>query len=944
MGPFKVEHQESALPARRIVLAIVILFTIFVIWSVAGQLIWFWLNVEEFGELFIRPVYFEIVGGAILATVAFVRFDFLNRRSLTGWFIQLVITMLRGYGGISQTRIDFKSFKLSPMKFVMWQATKFLLGIMVFRNYVFGMSIYAMSQGWDIGLNHVSRVFSLPFADIPLDGSFAQANVLPMIPALTLFIGPLLSAIGLRLILLIGVTQLGRILTPTVDEASGATALGISWRVASLEGLLSLALFWSMFNSFFSPSVDYNTRYLILGLGAGGVLFGFFFYLDWRYSKGFSTLTRKRAYIRVLSIFLIALATGSLMTINTSIADTRKIERLGPYVAQQIAVNRYLAELDKVKEIPFNFSLNPVSPEEIPKHVDANSDLIGRIRLWDRDGALAKLKPEIGLIPYLDYEDSDILRFNSTLYWASTMKPILPATVRPQDTWYAEHFVYTHAPNGLLMLNAHDGRIMDAGDFFKQRSIYYGEGGLLSTTWAAYPKDRERSDELDGFFYNGRGGVDLNPPLSWIFEFNFFLAHRDETIRLLRYRDVYDRVSNLFPYFEYYFNDTHVDSYPVTDGQNTYYLIPLIVKLDTSKVPWSNNDPLMRHVGYLLVDIYNGDFKIIVLGQDYFSQLFKMLYADYVTEEVPQWLYKQLRYPEELFDWRVSMYNYYHVTDPSSYIVANEFFEVPSGLKTYYMMTQPPGFEKPEFMGLISLELRGALGRNLAGYMVVRNDYPQLGETIFYYQPTNESKIKLLGPTGAIEALEKNAEFASLETLLRQPRIGDNILYRIGDDEVYFIPVYTAGAGGVVTELGVVACVGAVFTGEYYVGLGNTAEEAYRKYLTEVSKIEKAPPQATESLEQRRMTVVNMFKQARVNLVTPTALNPQVSYNEGVVNYTTSSQWNNTKQLLENFISTWKDKTDRILMWQEESNLNFGVLINIDGVVELHYITVNLES
>lgn len=403
-------------------------------------------------------------------------------------------------------------------------------------------------------------------------------------------------------------------------------------------------------------------------------------------------------------------------------------------------------------------------------------------------------------------------------------------------------------------------------------------------------------------------------------------------------------MSNLFPYFEYYFNDTAVDSYPVTDGQNTYYIIPLIVKLNTSKVPWSNNDPLMRHVGYLLVDIYNGDFKIIVLGQDYFSQLFKRLYADYVTEEVPQWLYKQLRYPEELFDWRVSMYNYYHITDPSSYIVANEFFEVPSGLTTYYIMTQPPGFEKPEYMGLISLELRGALGRNLAGYMVVRNDYPQLGETIFYYQPTKESKIKLLGPSGAIEALEKNGEFASLKTLLREPRIGDNILYRIGDDEVYFIPVYTAGAGGIVTELGVIACVGAVFTGEYYVGLGNTAEEAYRKYLAEVSKIEKAPPQATESLEQRRMTVVNTFKQAKVNLLTPKALNPQVSYNEGVVNYTTSSQWNNTKQLLENFISSWKDKTDRILVWQEESNLNFGVLINIDGVVELHYITVNLGS
>jgi len=945
MEYYPVESRQPTLPAKRIVIAIVALFAIFILWSLGSQLIWFWLNMEEFGELFIRPVYFEIVGGVILATLAFVRFDFLNRRSLIWWFIQLIIILFRGYGTIPPGRTDFKTFKLTPTKFVLWQVTKVLLGMLMFRNYIFGMAVYAMSQGWDPGLNLVWGVFRLPFTTPPLDGSFAQANVLPMIPALTLLVGPLLGAVGIRLILLVGVTQLARILTPTVDEASGAVPLGVSWRVASFEGLLSLALLWSMFNSFFSPYIDFNTRYLILGLSVGGALFALFSFMDWRYSRGLSILTRRRVYIRVLSLFLIALVTGSAMAINSSIADTRKIEWLGPYTAQQIAVNRYLAELDKVKEVPLNFSLTPIQPEYISEYVAGNSELLQRIRLWDWGGAFAKLKPEIGLIPYLDYEDSDILRFNGTLYWTSTMKPILPETVRPQDRWYAEHFVYTHAPNGLLILDAHDGRIMETGNFFQQRRIYYGEGGLLSTTWAAYPKDRERSDELDNFFYDGRGGVDLNPPLSWIFEFNFFLAYRDKTIRLLRYRDIYDRMSLLFPYFEYYFGDRPVDIFPVTDGVNTYYIAPLIVELETNKVPWSNNNPLMRLVGYILVDIYNGDLKVIVLGQDYFSQLFKMLYKDYLTEEVPQWLYKQVRYPEELFTWRVSMYNYYHIKDPATYIVAKEFLEIPSGLVTYYIMTQPPGFDRPEFMGLLSLELRGALGRNLAGYMVVRNDYPQLGETIFYYQPMQEARVKLLGPTGAVEALEKYAEFASLKTLLRQPRTGDNILYRIGEHEVYFIPVYTAGAGGVVTELGVVACVGAVFTGEYYVGLGSTAEEAYGKYLAEVSKIEKPPPpEPTEDLQQRRTNLLNIFKEANITLATPEALNPHTSYIEGKANYTTSNQWNSTRLLLENFISDWAVKTDKILMWQKESTLNFGALINVEGIVELHYVTVNLET
>ncbi|MGQ9543385.1 MAG: UPF0182 family protein [Candidatus Bathyarchaeia archaeon] len=943
MEYYRSEHVGTT-PARKILIAIIIIFATFIVWSLGSQMIWFWLNFEEFGELFIIPVYLELIGGVILATIAFVRLDFITRRSLTWWFIQLIINLFKGYGTIPTGRIDFKTFKLPPGRFVMWQATKALLGMFLFRDYIFGMAVYATLQGWDPGLSNVLGVFKLPFTNPTLEGSLARSEVIPLIPSLTMIVGPLLGAVGIRLLILVGLTQLARIFTPTVEEAAGATPVGLSWRIAALEGLTSIALFWTMLNNFFSPNMDFNTRYLIMGLGIAGAVLAIFSFTDWRYSKGFSTLTRRRIYIRVLSLFLIVLITGSVTTINSSIADTRKIEWLGPYIAQQITVNRYLAELDQVKEVPLNFTLTPVSQGTIASYAASNRILLDKIRLWDWEAAYAKLKPEIGLIPYLDYEDSDIIRFNGTLYWASTMKPILPKTVKPQDRWYAEHLVYTHAPDGLLMLNAHDGRIIETSSFFKQRRIYYGEGGLFSTTWAAYPKDRDRSDELDGFFYNGRGGVDIHPPWSWIFEFNFFLAYREKTIHLIRYRDIYDRVSILLPYFEYYFAGKTIDIFPVTDGVNTYYMVPLIVRLNTNKVPWSNNNPLMRLVGYVLVDTYNGDMKIMVLGRDYFSLLFKTIYRDYVTEEVPEWLHKQARYPEELFNWRVSMYNYYHIKDPATYIVAKEFLEVPVGLETYYIMTQPPGFEEPEFMGLLSLELRGALGRNLAGYMVVRNDYPNLGETIFYYQPLKESRVKLLGPTGAIEALEKNPEFAQLKTLLRQPRIGDNILYRIGDHEVYFIPIYTAGAGGVVAELGVVACVGAVFTGEYYVGLGKTAQEAYMKYLAEVYKIEKPQPKPVEDLEQRRMNVINIFKQANISLATPKSLNPHISYLEGVTDYTSKEQWNSTRKLLEDFIAEWATGADKTLMWQENSKLNFGVLINVKGIVELHYISVNLET
>src|SRR3989304_4656890 len=175
---------------------------------------------------------------------------------------------------------------------------------------------------------------------------------------------------------------------------------------------------------------------------------------------------------------------------------------------------------------------------------------------------------------------------------------------------------------------------------------------------------------------------------------------------------------------------------------------------------------------------------------------------------MPELFKSQARYPEELYEWRVSIFNFYHVTDPATFISAKEFFVIPEGLDTYYVIAKPLGFDNPEFVGLLSLELRGAAGRNLAGYMVVRNDPPHFGEMTFY-AVSLESPIKLLGPTGVREALERNPDFATLRTLLRTPRVGDNILYRVGDHDVYFLPVYTASGGGVVTQIGTIAAVGA---------------------------------------------------------------------------------------------------------------------------------------
>ena len=695
---------------------------------------------------------------------------------------------------------------------------------------------------------------------------------------------------------------------------------------------------------FFTDTIDYNTRYAIGGTFViGAALIAFSIYDKMR-AKVLTHMFKRDVYIRVISIIAIALVVGIAMGVNNSVADAKKIEYLGPYTAQQIGVNRYLGELDLIIENTHEVNIPTVNPNIIDQYVDDNDDVLSKIRVWDWNAAFAKLKPEIGLIPYVDFEDNDILRFNDKLYWTASMKPVLPSSVSLENQWYNEHLVYTHVPDGFLTLEATDGQIVDSSELFSQRAIYYGEGGLLDETWSGYPVNRVESAELAGAKYDGSGGVDVPPPLSWIFEPNFLLSYPGESVHILRYKDVNERMQVLYPYFLYNLFGKELDSYPVTDGANTYWLVPLIVGFDTRDIPYTAGNPYLRLAGYGLVDTYNGDISLIKYGDDFFSEMMMNQYADDIIP-TPDWLEEQIRYPEELFNWKTEMYNIYHVTDVETFIQANEFYEIPRGLDTYYVEAKPPGFEEPEFVGLLSLELRGSQGRNLAGYMVVENDLSNLGKMQFYEVPL-DSATKLLGPTSVREALDRDPDFAQLKTLLRNPRIGDNILYRVGEHDTYFIPVYTAGAGGVVAQLGTIAAVGAGFTGEYYVGLGETQEQAFEAYLQKLSGIVPTSRNGADVVQldkdERIEKVMSIFDEKGLVLTKPTSLQIPISFLEGEIVFYTEADLEDTENMISEFVKDHLGSSTRILMWEEESVIYLGSVKLVDGVAELHYISIQV--
>ena len=925
------------------IIAIIIIATFVV---VGHQGIIMLMNVEEFADLFTTPLYFSLISGLILAAIALVRVNVVRRASI-GWYVLqtfLGFMSRQGTNASAQTIPLFGEFKISGVQFVLWQITKVLLFGAFFANLMFGFSVVYLIDGNDLGIDNIPTIFSLPFVTPPTDHSYATEKVVPMIPALLVLVPPLLGAIGTRLLLYIGVHHIISTITAFIHDSTEGKPKYLSY-VSTLEAVIGIGVLWAGFNMFFGNTIDYNTKYAIGGTLVVGFALIAFSFLDRMRSRILTHMLKRDVYIRIITIVVIALIVGIAMSVNNSVADAKKIEYLGPYNAQQIGVNRYLGELDLVEEHIHDVTLNSISPNNISNYVDENMDVLDGIRVWDWQAAFAKLKPEIGLIPYVTFEDNDILRFDDKLYWTASMAPILPSSVSLENRWYNEHLVYTHVPEGFLTLEATDGSIVDSSELFPQRKIYYGEGGLLDTTWSGYPTNREgNTAELNNESYTGMGGLDIAPPISWIFEPNFMISYPGDSIHVMRYKDVNERMSTLYPYFLFNLFGKELDSLPVTDGKNTYWLVPLIIGYDTSNIPWSVGNPYLRLAGYGLVDTYDGDIQLIQHGDDFFTDMFMTQYQDKVIE-MPEWLEKQIRYPQELFNWKTEMYNIYHVTDVDTFIQANEFYEIPRGLDTYYIEAKPPGFEEPEFVGLLSLELRGSQGRNLAGYMVVENDTPNLGKMQFYEVPI-DSDTKLLGPTSVREALDRDPDFAQLKTLLRNPRIGDNILYRVGEHDTYFIPVYTAGAGGVVAQLGTIAAVGAAFTGEYYVGLGDTQESAFEAYLQKLSGI--APTSSVTSngvsmimdKTAREDAIMSVFEEKEIQLITPTNIQIPLSFSIGDIAFYSKADLESTTELITKFIDEAGAK--RILMWEVEDTINFGYLKVVDNVTELHYIAIEV--
>jgi hypothetical protein len=79
--------------------------------------------------------------------------------------------------------------------------------------------------------------------------------------------------------------------------------------------------------------------------------------------------------------------------------------------------------------------------------------------------------------------------------------------------------------------------------------------------------------------------------------------------------------------------------------------------------------------------------------------------------------------------------------------------------------------------------------------------------------------------------------------------------------------------------------------------------------------------------------------------VEPREINPDLVFLEGNTTYLSTVHWEQAQSLVESFIENWGAEASgaRIMTWRQDRTVNYGVLVNVQGVVEMHYIVIFFE-
>jgi hypothetical protein len=507
--------------------------------------------------------------------------------------------------------------------------------------------------------------------------------------------------------------------------------------------------------------------------------------------------------------------------------EPSELAREKPYIEHNIRFTRLAFGLDQIeeKDIPVE-----VAPTE--QDITQNDATVNNIRLWDYRPLKDTYNQIQSIRLYYDFVDIDVDRYiidgsyRQVMLGARELSPErLPSEAQ---TWLNRRLVYTHG-YGVAMSPANEITkeglpklwIKDVPPIGKikieQPGIYFGEktNEYVIVGSAVEEFDYPKGDANVFTQHTGKNGIKLSSfirklAFAWELGDINILISRELTpgSQLLYRRNIQERVQHIAPFLK-----LDSDPYIVIDQGKLFWIQDAYTVSD--RYPYSQ--PTSEGINYIrnsvkvVTNAYDGSITFYLIDpEDALVNTYAAIFPTLFTpiEAMPESLRAHLRYPQDLFQIQVSMYQTYHMQDPRVFYNKEDLWTIPvetyadaeRPMEPYYVIMRLPGEEKEEF--ILMLPFTPTQKDNMITWLAARSDGEKYGRLIAYNFP----KDKLIYGPRQIEArIDQDPVISSQLTLWGQKGSqvirGNLLVIPIEQSILYVEPVYLKAERGQLPEL-----------------------------------------------------------------------------------------------------------------------------------------------
>ena len=507
--------------------------------------------------------------------------------------------------------------------------------------------------------------------------------------------------------------------------------------------------------------------------------------------------------------------------------EPNELTRETPYIEHNIQLTRLAFGLDRIEEKDIPVEVAP-SEEDIAR----NSATINNIRLWDYRPLKDTYNQIQSIRLYYDFNDIDVDRYQIEGNYRQVLlgaRELSPEKLAAQaQTWINRRLQFTHGygvamsptnevtEQGLPNLWVKD--VPPVGMIEVTRpEIYFGEktGDYVIVNTGVEEFDYPKGDTNVYTEYEAESGIKLN---SFIRKLAFAWELGDINIlisgeltaesQLLYRRNIQQRVQHIAPFLK-----LDSDPYVVINDGKLFWIQDAYTVSD--RYPYSQ--PTTEGINYIrnsvkvVISAYDGLITFYLIDPEdavvnTYAAIFPALFTP--IEEMPESLREHLRYPQDLFQVQVSVYQTYHMQDPRVFYNKEDLWTTPvetyadaeRSMEPYYVIMRLPGEEQEEFV--LMLPFTPTQKDNMITWLAARSDGDKYGKLIAYNFP----KDKLIYGPRQIEArIDQDPTISSQLTLWGQKGSqvirGNLLVIPIEQSILYVEPVYLKAERGQLPEL-----------------------------------------------------------------------------------------------------------------------------------------------